>query len=216
MAVSLHLPDDLATQSARLRQILKYIQIIGIGLGVFEITVALITSSRLIVFLGAETLGVGLLGLVALLPVSRGQLTRAVSWLCTGFFAVSVGTVFVLPGALPILTILPILAMVIALPYLSSRALRGFSVVAWLVIMLAIVLAQVVTPLEPPTTLAMNVVLIGSAAAIGPMLLLLLWQFHSRLTEALAHALAANASLQTTMAEAQAARAAAEQASELK
>ncbi len=216
MAVSLHLPDDLATQSARLRQILKYIQIIGIGLGICQITIALSTNSRLIVFLGAETLGVGLLGRLAMLPVSRGQLTRAVSWVCTGFFAVSVGTVFVLPGALPILTILPILAMVIALPYLTSRALRGFSVVAWLVIMLAIVLAQIVTPLEPPTTLAMNVVVIGSAAAIGPMLLLLLWQFHSRLTEALAHALAANASLQTTMAEAQAARAAAEQASQLK
>ncbi len=58
--------------------------------------------------------------------------------------------------------------------------------------------------------------LISVTITIPPILLLLLWQFHNQLTEALAHALAANASLQAAMAEAQTARTAAEQANELK
>ncbi len=182
----------------------------------FELAIGLNSASRPIIFFGLESIGVGMLTVLAKKLVSRSQVPLAVGMLCTTFFVATLGTVFVMPGALPLLVLVPILAMAIALPYLSSRVLRSITIAAWLVTVVVVALAQIVTPLDPPTALATNAVVGGGVAAIGPILLLLLWQFHNRLTEALAHALAANTSLQAAMAEARTARAAAEQASELK
>jgi signal transduction histidine kinase/CheY-like chemotaxis protein len=214
--MSFHLAEDRAAQSARLQLALQCLQIIALSVGVLEIAIGLNSASKAIVFFGLESFGVGMLTVLAKKLVSAGRLALAVSLLCTSFFAATIGTVCVMPGALPLLVLVPILAIAFALPYLSSRALRGITIAAWLVTLLAVALAQLVTPLEPPTAFATNAVVGVGVAAIGPILLLLLWQFHNRLTEALAHALAANASLHTAMAEAQAARIAAEQANELK
>ncbi len=118
----------------------------------------------------------GLLTVLAKKLVSHDRVLLAINMLCASFFAATIATVFVMPGALPLLVLVPILAMTIALPYFSSRALRGLTIAAWLVTILVVVLAQIVTPIEPPTVLAINAVVVVGIIAMGPILMLLLWQ----------------------------------------
>jgi signal transduction histidine kinase/CheY-like chemotaxis protein len=210
------LSDYQRQQVAQLRQFLLWMLPIAFSMSALQLIAGVVTASSIVSISAAPTFCFGLLMFLALWYVSHSRLSPAAITICVAFFAVAIALFFILPAVLPVLVLGPILATVVTLPYISSRTLLSLSVVAWMMLTLFTVLSRVMTPFAPPSQLAVDVIMISAMTVVAPMLLLLLWQFHSRLTEALAHALAANASLQAAMAEAQAARASAEQASELK
>jgi signal transduction histidine kinase/CheY-like chemotaxis protein len=208
--------DYQQQQLAQLRVFLKWLLPVAFSMATLQVISGVITSSRIIGISAVPTYCFGLLMFLALWYLSRGRLFSAVMTICVGFFAVAIALFMLVPAWLPVLVLGPILATVVTLPYVSGRTLFSLSVVAWSVLTLFAVLSRVMTPVEIPPQVAIDLVLISVTVTIPPILLLLLWQFHNQLTEALAHALAANASLHAAMAEAQAARIAAEQANELK
>jgi signal transduction histidine kinase/ActR/RegA family two-component response regulator len=208
--------DYQRQQLAQLRQFLMWMLLVAFSMAALQLMAGVVTSSTIVSISAAPTFCFGLLLFLALWHVSRSKLSSAAITICAGFFAVAIAIFLILPALLPVLVLGPILAMVVTLPYISSRTLRGLSIVAWLTLTLFTVISRLIAPFATPPQLAVDVIMISAMTAVAPVLLLLLWQFHSQLTEALAHALAANASLHTAMAEAHTARAAAEQASQLK
>lgn len=208
--------SDPSIQRARLVQLLTSLLLAVVILSTAEIIAGVLFSSMIIGMSGVLILCFGMLLFLARRQASRDKLQEAVKILCTSFFIVTIMTVLAMPTALPVSILGPIVGIAISLPYVNGRTLRGLIIAAWAVTIVATFLAQIVVPLEIPNPQLANAINAGAIMLAVPILLLLLWQYHNRLGESLAHALAANSSLQAAMTEAYEARATAEQANQLK
>jgi signal transduction histidine kinase/CheY-like chemotaxis protein len=183
---------------------------------VIEIIAAVLTASLMTGISGAEVFCFGLLVLLARRLAARDKVQTAITILCMSIFAVIIGSAFIIPVSLASQILGPIIAIAVALPYVDGRTLLRLLVVAWLVTIVTTILSLVIVPIQAEDPQASQAMEIGSIMLSIPILLLLLWQYHSRLTETLAQALGANSSLQAAMVTAEDARVAAEQANQLK
>src|SRR5688572_21320630 len=89
---------------------------------------------------------------------------------------------FLQPALAPTLTVVPILVVTVALPYVGSRALQR-QIGAAVIITLFVVLVEWVIPARsdlPPWFV--NTFVVASLLAVVVLIFLLLWQFSSRLT----------------------------------
>jgi signal transduction histidine kinase/CheY-like chemotaxis protein len=203
-------------QRARLVQLLSSLLLAVLILSAAEIIMGVLFSSLIIGMSGVLILCFGFFLLLARRQASRDKLQEAIRVLCTSFFIVSILSALAIPSALPVCVLGPIVAIAISLPYVDGRTLRGLLITAWAVTIAATVLAQIVVPIEIPDPQLVNAINAGSITLVIPILLWLLWQYHTRLSESLAQVLGTNSSLQTAMATAQEAHATAEQANQLK
>lgn len=108
--------------------------------------------------------------------------------ICTGFLvaAIIVAVVHVALAATVVLA--PLLAVGIALPYATERTLRLLFVMAWLVTLTVVILAEAIsydTVLPPWYETSLRV---GSLAVAVTIVLILLWMFRSQLVDALQQA----------------------------
>jgi signal transduction histidine kinase/CheY-like chemotaxis protein len=172
----------------------------------------LLASSLSIALLALTTLNIVALAIVGRAQLARHRLARAVALTSTSLLLAVTGATILMPGILPILIVGTLLAVAVALPYATSRTLRGLCIAAWIVGVGITVIAVLVPPFEPIAPQITGLIVVVLMAIALPLLLLLLWQYHSRLALTLNQMQAANAALSMAMQEAEQARAAAEQA----
>ena len=115
----------------------------------------------------------------------RARMGAAVVVTCAGLLAASIGVVLLQPSLYPTLTIVPLLVVAVALPYVGGRRLIRLLVGCWLVTILVAVLGQTLTDQAAIPAWFAGLFYTSALAAASAMVLLLLWQFSDRLSEAL-------------------------------
>jgi hypothetical protein len=142
--------------------------------------------------------------LVIVLLVARFALARrpvsAVVTVSVGVFVLSMVDVVLLPRALPAMVFLPVLAIAMALPYISGRALLGLSIAATLTIAVSANLSEFVHLFAPTPGLLSQIIFILAVTFLCGLTLLLLWQYQRRQAETLEQVRTTNSALQTVRA----------------
>ena len=108
--------------------------------------------------------------------------------------------VVLLPRALPAMVFLPVLAIAMALPYISGRALLGLSIAATLTIAVSASLSEFVHLFAPTPGLLSQIIFILAVTFLCGLTLLLLWQYQRRQAETLEQVRTTNSALQTVRA----------------
>ena len=177
--------DEPRSQAARLDQFLGWLLPTIVGFAVLKGVAGL-------AFADAPTLGTTLILVVyaALLWLARSLARRdrvraAVVATCAGLLAASIGVVLLQPALYPTLTIVSLLAAAVALPYIGGRRLIRLLVGCWLVTILVAVLGQTLTDQAAIPAWFAGLFHTSALAAAAALVLLLLWQFSDRLSEAL-------------------------------
>jgi PAS domain S-box-containing protein len=127
--------------------------------------------------------------------LARGKVARTVAAICSGLFILAIAVTSTAPSAAPVLVLLPFMAITVALPYVGNRALRWLSLIGWLIAVGVTFLGELdrdgtISGLVPDGISP----IIGVAVESG-LILLLLWQFSSRLNTILAQTRSANRAL---------------------
>lgn len=129
--------------------------------------------------------GYGVMLVIGRRMVRSGDREGAISIICFGLLGAAVAMSFVYPDWIPVLVITPLLAVAVALPYVTGRFLRRLILVTWVVSVVMVAVSRLTfRPSELPGWF-MDVFTISAVAAAMATVLLLLWQFSSRLNETL-------------------------------
>src|SRR5829696_3835689 len=128
----------------------------------------------------------GCLVLVARAQVQRHEGQRAIWIICVSLLVGTVVLGAVRPSFYPTLVVTPLLAVMMAVPYVSRRTL-SYLIVAGLAVIVAISSLEqaVFSPISRPPQWFENVFSVSSLAAAVATVLLLLWQYRNRLTHML-------------------------------
>src|SRR5215203_3649504 len=128
----------------------------------------------------------GCLVLVARAQVQRHEGQRAIWIICVSLLVGTVVLGAVRPSFYPTLIITPLLAVMMAVPYVSRRTL-SYLIVAGLAVIVAIssLKQAVFSPVSRPPHWFENIFSISSLVAAVATVLLLLWQYRNRLTHML-------------------------------
>jgi len=176
------LPDQV-----RFSQFVNWTIPITVVFGLGEGAAALVFREPAFAAAGAVTLLYGGCLLVARRYLQRGELKSAVLISCIGLLMGIILVAPAIPIAIPALTILPLVVVALALPYLSGAAMRLLIWSAWIVgagtAALTFILPAGSTTLPAWFTVSFQVS--SMTAALG-LASLLLWQYTNRIEEAAA------------------------------
>jgi signal transduction histidine kinase/CheY-like chemotaxis protein len=158
---------------------------------------------------GAIIFGYGCLELVAWSQFRRNHVQTAVLITCIGQLAATLVITLVQPALYPNFGVVPLVVVAVALQYLRGPHLRGLILACWCVTVASVLIGELVPFHSQLPLWLLSGLRISSLAATIALVLLLLWQFGSRLAETLLQTQAANRALQEALTELEMARAAA-------
>jgi diguanylate cyclase (GGDEF)-like protein/PAS domain S-box-containing protein len=133
----------------------------------------------------------GLLLLVARGRVRKGRLGSAITIICVGLLVATLCMSVVQPEWISVLVVTPLLAVAVALPYVRGRSLLWLIFLAWMVAVAVAVSSRFLPRMSNLPQWFMDTFIAGSIAAAVAIVMLLLWQFSSRLNDTLAQTRAA-------------------------
>lgn len=186
---------DLAPQIQRLGQFLKWLTLLTFAFVPCYAVVLLIAPNLTVAIAAAIVLGFGALMGVALWLVRRSRLMPAVTVTCASFLALAVAFALVVPDLYGVFMLVIVITVAVALPYVGGRAFRNLSVGCLAVTLLVALLGEYVQLLpQPPEAFVRFLRVSGFCGGIA-LILLLLWQFGTRLTHSLDEAQRTNQAL---------------------
>jgi signal transduction histidine kinase/CheY-like chemotaxis protein len=186
-------PDD---QHRRLRQFLNWLQPLALGMSALLLISSLFFFNDDTILAGVALFCYSLFLTWARLQLLRGKIQSTVSIICAGLFVVALVLAWMSPSSVKILVLLPVMATTVALPYVNAPALRRLMYASWVTTIAMMVVTELDNS-DPSRALIPDGIetIIGMAMA-DALILLLLWQFSSRLKATLAQTQAANNALQ--------------------
>ena len=137
---------------------------------------------------GATLLVYGCSLLAARALANRRRRRGPLAIVCVGFLAATLIVVVAQPSLVPVLTLAPLLAVGIALPYATERTLRVLFAAAWVVAVAVAVLGELVPTSSALPAAYASAFRVASLATAVAVVLMLLWQFRSRLVGSLEQA----------------------------
>jgi len=139
--------------------------------------------------------------LVAGSLLRQERIYAAVMLSSISLLAAAVLLAFSLSMAIPAISLLPLIAIAHALPYLPGREIRALLFASWLIAVIVMSLDRFASStVDLPVWFSTGFRITSFGAALG-IVLLLLWQFASRLTNMLEHTRAANTNLEAYAAQ---------------
>jgi signal transduction histidine kinase/ActR/RegA family two-component response regulator len=200
---------EYAAQRSRLRQFLLWLLPISFTFGLLYGGIGAVFSDLSTMINGAIIFGYGCLELVAWHQFRRNQFQTAVLITCVGQLILTLIITILQPALFPNFGVVPLVVVAVALQYLRGRLLRGLIIACWCVTV-AIALIGELVPFHTQLPLwLLSALRVSSLSATIGLVLLLLWQFGSRLAETLLQTQAANRALQEALIELEVTRAAA-------
>jgi signal transduction histidine kinase/FixJ family two-component response regulator len=197
-------------QRTRLRQFLLWLIPITFSFGLLYGGIGVVFGDLPTMINGAIIFGYGCLELVAWYQFRRDQFQTAVIITCVGQLAATLVITALQPALFPNFGIVPLVVVAVALQYLRGHLLRGLIIACWCVTV-AIALLGELAPFHTQLPLwLLSALRVSSLSATIGLVLLLLWQFGSRLAETLLQTQATNRALQTALTELEVTRAAAQ------
>jgi rsbT co-antagonist protein RsbR len=191
--------DDSTILQARLRRFMYWL-LAAFGTLAVLMTIMLLRTPTVNRGLGTASV----YGLLVALLMARFVLARrpaaAVMTISVGFFCLALADVVLLPRALPVMIFLPVMAIAVALPYLTEHALRSLSVAATMTIAVIASLSEFVKLFQPAPGLLSQIIFILAVTFMCGLTLFLFWHYHRRQIEILVRVRTANAALEAARA----------------
>jgi signal transduction histidine kinase/CheY-like chemotaxis protein len=200
---------DQEAQRARLRQFLLWLLPITFAFGLLYSGLGAVFGDLPTMVNGAIIFGYGCLELVAWSQFRRNHVQTAVLITCIGQLAATLVITLVQPALYPNFGVVPLVVVAVALQYLRGPHLRSLILACWCVTVGSVLIGELVPFHSQLPLWLLSGLRISSLAATIALVLLLLWQFGSRLAETLLQTQAANRALQEALTELEMARAAA-------
>ncbi len=182
-------------QLRQLRHFIAWLLPTAVGVAVLLLLIVQFHPSQDLL---AASVAVGCYSLLLLwgrAQLARGRVGRTVAAICSGLFGVALAVTSTSPSAAPVLVLLPFMAITVALPYVTNRALRWLSLIGWLIAITVTFLAVLDRDESLPGMIPDGIPPIIGVAVESGLILLLLWQFSSRLNTIVAQTRAANRAL---------------------
>jgi two-component system, cell cycle sensor histidine kinase and response regulator CckA len=186
-------PEDHLRQ---LRHFLAWLLPTALGVIVLLLIVAFFFPARDLLIASAGIFCYSLLLTWGRVQLSQGHVWATVGTICFGLLALALGVTAMSPNSAQVLILLPFMAIGVALPYISGRALRQLSLAGWMIAVLVVSLEELDKYGSISALVPHGILMILGVAAAGALVLVLLWQFSNRLNTTLAQTRAANAALQ--------------------
>jgi signal transduction histidine kinase/ActR/RegA family two-component response regulator len=200
---------DQVAQRARLRQFLICLLPITFGFGLLYGGIGVVFGDLPTIINGAIIFGYGCLELVAWVQFRRNHLQTAVLITCVGQLVATLVITALQPALYPNFSVVPLVVVAVALQYLRGPLLRGIILACWSITVLSALTGELVPFHSQLPLWLLSVLRVSSLSATIALVLLLLWQFGSRLAEALLQTQATNRALQEALNELDGTRAAA-------
>jgi diguanylate cyclase (GGDEF)-like protein/PAS domain S-box-containing protein len=179
-------PDDTAGQLRRVHQFLAWTYR-------FNSSFAILQALAYIVFRDARSgLMALLLGgcsgivLLARAQARKNRLIPAVTTTCLALLGAVIVVALLQPALMPTLVMIPFVAVAFALPYVNGQLLLRLIVAAWLTQVIVVFIGELLPAASELPPWFATTFRISSLIATGVLVLLLLWQFSSRLNDTLA------------------------------
>ena len=192
--------DESAIQPARLRQFLNWLLVSCVAVAVGYAILWVAFSNAVAGLASCAMAGLIAATLVSRTRLDRGKLSAAVMLISIALLVT--GAVFTLinPGVMPVLVFIPVLVVVIALPYIGGRALRALMLVCLAQTAGIVACAQYLRLYDALPAWANDLIVLTCVPLAVGLILLLLWQFRDHLAATLARTRAANEALQAAHA----------------
>lgn len=188
--------ESLSVQSTQLVQLLHWLLPLVLCFAVLEAALFVSFGDRASGGTAAVLLSFGALLLVARVQLRQGRLPLAVALVCAPFLAATLVMAAINPSLVPTLVVSPLMAVAVALPYVGSRLLRLLIVAAWVVVTIVGVSGELITSQSTLPSGYEGFFRVASLSTATAVVLLLLWQFRTRLMGTLEQARAAEDRLQ--------------------
>jgi signal transduction histidine kinase/CheY-like chemotaxis protein len=200
---------DLDTQRARLRQFLLWLIPICFCFGLLYGGIGAVYGDVPTIVNGSIIFGYGCLELIAWAQFQRGRMQVAVLITCVGQLILELVITALQPALYPNFGVVPLVVVAVALQFLRGAQLRSLIIACWAAIIASAVMGEWLPFSSQLPQWLLQALRVSSLGATTGLVLLLLWQFGSRLAETLRETQAANQALQETLVELEAVRAAA-------
>jgi diguanylate cyclase (GGDEF)-like protein/PAS domain S-box-containing protein len=169
-----------------LQQLLAWLVPVVFAFAVLAVIASFAFDNYITLITGVVLFSYGCLLLVARAQVHQQRWQRAIVIISVGLLSGTIILGAVRPAFYPTLVVTPLLAVMVAVPYVGRRTLRYLIVAGLVVTIIVSILGQVIPPISKPPYWFESVFSISSLAAAVATVLLLLWQFRNRLTHMLA------------------------------
>lgn len=186
---------DEGAQIMRLRHFLAWLIPVILGFALLESIAFLLMRDWRSGAVGAVIFGYFVLLLAARSRAACGDLRAAVAITWIGILIADLLIILIQPALVATLSIIPLLAVAVALPYTSGRALHRLFGISWVATVFVAAVGELGAPASNLPGWFNSLFHISSLAAAAAMVLLLLRQFSGRLTENLVQTQAANVAL---------------------
>jgi signal transduction histidine kinase/ActR/RegA family two-component response regulator len=207
LAVSSRGALDEASQRARLKQFLITLIPTVFCFGLLYGATGAVFGDVPTIANGAIIFGYGCLELIAWMQFRRDRMQAAVLITCIGPLVAALVITRLQPALYPNFAIVPLFVVAVALQYLRGSHLRSLILACWVATVAMIVIGELVPFDSRLPFWLLTALRISSLSATIALVMLLLWQFGSRLAETLLQTQAANRALHDALAELEAARA---------
>ncbi|WP_273888018.1 putative bifunctional diguanylate cyclase/phosphodiesterase [Rubrobacter naiadicus] len=183
------LVEEISGQAHQIGQFLRWLVPLVLAFGLLEVG-----ASAAFRDLGSGVAGVTLFAYGLSLEVARRWARRseranaAIAIVCCGFLLACIVVAFAQPFLITVIILAPLLAVGVALPYASGKMLRYLLVISWMVSVVIAVLGEISPSASRLPGWYAAPFHVASLAAAVAVVLLLLWQFRSRLVGALVQA----------------------------
>jgi signal transduction histidine kinase len=195
------LPERQAAQFVHLRAFLIRLISAASIFGILESLAFVFSQDTAFAIASLTTFGCLGCFLIAQAQLKRGRMQVAAIVTYAAFLAAAIVGGLVWPNLLPMVVLLPLLALVIILPYIHGRTLYALIVIGWLVILSVAIVDEVLPPSSSAPSWLISLFRVSSLVTAMALLLFLLVQFSNRLLDMLRATEQANAALQATQAE---------------
>lgn len=176
-------PDE--AQFARLHQFLKWAILLDFTFACLQVLAFLRFGDLATAGTAAIMFGYGAVLLIARAQTRSGKLHRSVLVICLCLFLADIMIAFIRPTLWPTLAFVPLLGVAVALPFVGGRALRGLIGIAGIATAVVVLFGRFITTATQLPPQFASTFLIASLLAVVALILLLLWQFSTRLTDTL-------------------------------
>jgi signal transduction histidine kinase/ActR/RegA family two-component response regulator len=200
---------DQASQRARLKQFLISLIPTAFCFGLLYGGIGVVFGDLPTMINGAIILGYSCLELIAWVQFRRDHMQTAVLITCIGQLVLALVITILQPALYPNFGVVPLVVVAVALQYMRGRHLRSLILACWMATVAMVVIGEFVPFHSQLPFWLLSGMRISSLSATIALVLLLLWQFGSRLAETLLQTQAANRALQDALTELEVARAAA-------
>jgi diguanylate cyclase (GGDEF)-like protein/PAS domain S-box-containing protein len=177
--------DSPLFQEAQIKQLLTWLTPLTLGFALLAGVAFWFSGDGGTGVTALALFGYCVLTVVARYQLRRRKLQRAVAMVSIGFLVATLVVAPAQPTLIPTLVVAPLLAVMVALPSAGGTTLRRLILVTWLTALAVAVMGEI---LPPDTTLPPwfeSLFRVMSLATTVAVVLLLLWQFSSRLTRTL-------------------------------